>query len=585
MKLASLFAFTLAAGMAYGTVYSNGPVSDGVNASNQPISQLFAPASIFGAGHQITANNALAENFTVTGAGWTVSRFSFFAYQTGAVGFTFTGANVEIVTGSDPNAGSSVYSVANAAVANGGFVAYRVTSTVPDVTNRPIYRIDVFVNNLSLAPGNYMVKWSIGGSLTSGPWAPPVAPFVAGNAYQSISGGVYNPLIDTGNNLNLEMPFEVEYLPVASNGHLYAVDSSRALYELDMNTGARTSIGTVSANAGTTGGLAFANSTRTIYLTSTGNDSLYTLDLSTGTATLVGAYGDASVVMHGIEWDDRSGILYGESQHNTGLYTLNTSTGLATLIGSSGLSSFQNLGYDLRSNTMYCTSSGNDSLYIMDRTTGLATLVGPLNGPTNPNGLAYNWITDTLYLVDNTTDNLYTINRTTGQATVVGSMGASNILGLVFIAPARLAGRIGLEDWTGPLAGREVEFSIYPAGGGSLVDYYVGTLDSLGRFWIPTNVGPGAYDIYAKASHWLQKRRANVNITAAGASGVNFSLVNGDIDDDNEVGIGDYSRLSTSYNLAVGDPGYDVEADLNGDDAVDIADYSILSSNYGLAGD
>ena len=55
---------------------------------------------------------------------------------------------------------------------------------------------------------------------------------------------------------------------------LIAVDSSRALYEIDMNTGAKTQIGTVSTNASTTAGLAYDRATGTVYLTSTGNDSV-----------------------------------------------------------------------------------------------------------------------------------------------------------------------------------------------------------------------------------------------------------------------------------------------------------------------
>ena len=41
-------------------------------------------------------------------------------------------------------------------------------------------------------------------------------------------------------------------LPAAAQERLIAVDSSRALYEVNMSTGAKTQIGTVSANASTT---------------------------------------------------------------------------------------------------------------------------------------------------------------------------------------------------------------------------------------------------------------------------------------------------------------------------------------------
>lgn len=233
----------------------------------------------------------------------------------------------------------------------------------------------------------------------------------------------------------------------ASADRLIAVDSSRALYELDMLTGAKTQIGTVTSNAGTTGGLAYDRVNDIVYLTSTSLDSLFTLDLATGTATLIGHYGDSAVVMHGLEYDDSTGKLYGMSSHNTGtFYEINKFTGLATQIGPvTGTLSFQNLGYNSDTDVMYLTTGGRsggitDALHIIDRTTGLVTDIGPLLGPTNPNGLAYNWNTGTMYLIDNSTDFLYTINLATGAATAVGSTGTGNLLGLAYIPePATFA--------------------------------------------------------------------------------------------------------------------------------------------------
>lgn len=91
-------------------------------------------------------------------------------------------------------------------------------------------------------------------------------------------------------------------VPAASalaSGRLIAVDSNRSFFELNMTTGAKTQLGTVSANAGTTGGLAYDRANDVLYLTSTSEDALYKLDLTTGQATLVGSYG-INVVMHGL---------------------------------------------------------------------------------------------------------------------------------------------------------------------------------------------------------------------------------------------------------------------------------------------
>lgn len=238
-------------------------------------------------------------------------------------------------------------------------------------------------------------------------------------------------------------------------GTMYAVDSSRALYTIDMLTGAKTLIGTVSANASTAGGLAYRPDTNTIFLTSTGNDSLYSLEVTTGAATLVGAYGGADVVMHGLEWDNSTGTMYGVSgggtPSNFNAYTINTTTGAATLIGNTGLTSFTNLGYDSINNAMYATNSATDSFYSFNRATGACTLIGSLGGPTNPNGLAFNRDNGLMYMIDNNTDTLYTINLGTGLATAIGSTGSGNLLGLVYV-PLPTPGTAGLLTVAGAAA-------------------------------------------------------------------------------------------------------------------------------------
>lgn len=214
--------------------------------------------------------------------------------------------------------------------------------------------------------------------------------------------------------------------------HLIAVDSSRALYELDRATGAKTLISTVSSNASTSAALAVGTG-NTLYLSSSGNDSLFTVHIPSGTATLVGAYGDTAVVMHGLEYVPATDKLFGVSSHNNGLYEINKTTGVATLVGTTGLSSFTNLGWNSTTGVMYATNSGSDSLYTIDLATAAVTLVGALSGPTNPNGLAYDPDAGIMYLVDNSTDALYTLNLATGAATLVGSTGTGNLLGLAYI--------------------------------------------------------------------------------------------------------------------------------------------------------
>lgn len=107
--------------------------------------------------------------------------------------------------------------------------------------------------------------------------------------------------------------------------------------------------------------------------------------------------------------------------------------------------------------------------------------------------------------------------------------------------------------------------------------------NSVGTAMIPVPLR-GTVEVYIKPSHWL-RRKVVVFLTDSGLEIGQFAFINGDCDEDNEVGIGDYSMLSAAYGTNSGDAGFVTNADLNGDDAVDIGDYAILSGNYGLVGD
>lgn len=110
-------------------------------------------------------------------------------------------------------------------------------------------------------------------------------------------------------------------------------------------------------------------------------------------------------------------------------------------------------------------------------------------------------------------------------------------------------------------------------------------LGPAGEFEITAPTATGTYDIYAVPTHWLIRRAAGVSYTGSNVTGVSISCENGDADQDNNIGIGDYAILSAAYGADPSAGNWDVNADFNQDDIVDITDYAILSSNYGLDGD
>lgn len=196
--------FSTSAGLVHATsLFVNGPV---VNGSG--LSILTSPANTFGFGAQTTAGNSVADNFTIaSGVTWNVTDLDFFSYQTGSTGFTLNNATWSIVSG-DVNTGIVIASGLNA-LTDGGLQGYRVQSTTLTNTQRGIYRANADISDLVLGAGNYWLRWSLTGSLNSGPWVPPTSDARTGNGQQSIAAGPYATLIEGGSQLTVELPFGV----------------------------------------------------------------------------------------------------------------------------------------------------------------------------------------------------------------------------------------------------------------------------------------------------------------------------------------------------------------------------------------
>ena len=186
------------------TLYSNGAV---VNPDG--LSVLTAPDTVYGFGAQLSASNAVADDFTVAaGETWNLGSISLFSYQTGATAFSFTSVDWKIVSG-DLNTGTVLASGTTAAT-NEGLVGYRVQSTTPGNQQRAVYQIGVDIPDLVLTAGDYWLTWSIGGSLSSGPWVLPTANDHVADAAQRVgAGGSFNPLLDSGSQRQVELPFQL----------------------------------------------------------------------------------------------------------------------------------------------------------------------------------------------------------------------------------------------------------------------------------------------------------------------------------------------------------------------------------------
>lgn len=148
--------------------------------------------------------------------------------------------------------------------------------------------------------------------------------------------------------------------------------------------------------------------------------------------------------------------------------------------------------------------------------------------------------------------------------------------------PATLSGVVSLADWVG--GSQSCTFTLTPTAGGTSTTITV-PLASDGSYSFSTLL-QGQYHVAAKVSHWLNRQYpTNIQLGSSSNTAVNFDLINGDIDGDNEVGPGDFGGLSSAYGSVSGDANFSSLADLDGDFEVGPSDFGILSTNYGLVGD
>jgi len=172
----------------------------------------------YGFGHQILNENWMSDDFTVpAGDTWNVETITFFAYQTGStLTSTINDYRVVIYDGPPFEPTSNIVFgdvTTNVLQASGWSGVYRTLESSPGATNRPIMAniCDVMV---TLGPGTYYAIWQCGGTLTSGPWAPPVAIWgedTTGDAWQSIDNGLtWAYAVDGITGTGQGMPFVVE---------------------------------------------------------------------------------------------------------------------------------------------------------------------------------------------------------------------------------------------------------------------------------------------------------------------------------------------------------------------------------------
>ena len=144
-----------------------------------------------------------------------------------------------------------------------------------------------------------------------------------------------------------------------------------------------------------------------------------------------------------------------------------------------------------------------------------------------------------------------------------------------------ISGTLSLNGWDGVDPIGDMTFKVIPDVGTPETKTVSVAAD--GSYSFTTTV-EGSASVFITGRTALSKKVTGLTLSG-GTVTVSPSLGNGDANDDDSCDLLDYFALSDSYNLALGDSGYDANSDFNGDDSVDLLDYFILSDNYNLVGD
>lgn len=143
-----------------------------------------------------------------------------------------------------------------------------------------------------------------------------------------------------------------------------------------------------------------------------------------------------------------------------------------------------------------------------------------------------------------------------------------------------LSGKVNLLDFNGNFSSIPVMVELRKHG--DSVTTVTATLQNDGSYTL-SGVEFGSYDIAFKANHWLRKTVTDVNIYKDTA--INISLINGDVDGDNNIDTEDLNLQKDANGSQPGSPKWNPNADLDGNGKVNGQDMKIIRGNFDQIGD
>ncbi|HUM69412.1 MAG TPA: hypothetical protein PLK31_11260, partial [Chloroflexota bacterium] len=201
-------------------LWDNGPqvTHPGVGYGGADASALQTTSGMntLGFGNQFDLHYRMADDFEIANlGGWQIDNITFFAYQTNASTSpsTITGVYYRVWNGPPNDASSSIVwgdLTTNRLISSVWSNVYRVPDDELLLSTRPTMANKVSAG-FTLASGVYWLDWTTDGSLSSGPWAPPIAILgqtSTGNAMQYTTS--WAAALDSGTDTPQGMPFIIE---------------------------------------------------------------------------------------------------------------------------------------------------------------------------------------------------------------------------------------------------------------------------------------------------------------------------------------------------------------------------------------
>jgi hypothetical protein len=212
-------------------LFDNGPAFNstgtGTGGGNESI-YYQGGTGTYGSGCQYSAGVYVADDFIVpSGKTWAITSMNFYSYQTNSTTTsTITGIYMRIWNGKPGVTGSTVVwgNMTSNRLSSTTFANIYRVMTVAGGNARPVMSVVASTPGLSLSAGTYWVEWACTGSLTSGPWAPPVvtANNVTGNAIQTVdAGATYADVLY--NTYGQGFPFVIQGNEITPGGIPYTV--------------------------------------------------------------------------------------------------------------------------------------------------------------------------------------------------------------------------------------------------------------------------------------------------------------------------------------------------------------------------